>query len=61
MSPKTIRYTAVAVAIAAAAVVSLATEKRPPTNRIDPSVPPAWEVLHPNDGRSQGNVPDLTY
>ena len=61
MSPNAIRYTAVAVAVAAVAVVSLATDKREPIPRADPSVPSAWEVLHENDGRTQGNSPDLTY
>ena len=62
MSQDTIRYTAAGIAIAAVAVMSLATEPNPPIQQqLDPSVPPAWQVIHPNDGRAEGNVKDLTY
>lgn len=62
MNQETIRYTAAGVAIAAVAVMSLATEPNPPIQqRADPSVPPAWQVIHQNDGRTEGNVSDMTY
>jgi hypothetical protein len=62
MNQTTIRYTAAGIAIAAAAAISLATEPNPPIQqRADPSVPAAWQVIHPNDGRTEGNVQDLTY
>lgn len=62
MTQNTIRYTAAGIAIAAAAAMSLATEPNPPIQqRADPSVPPAWQVVHANDGRSEGNVTDLSY
>jgi hypothetical protein len=62
MNQTTIRYTAAGIAIAAAAAMSLATEPNPPIQqRADPSVPPAWQVVHANDGRSEGNVSDMTY
>ena len=62
MNQDTIRYTAAGIAIAAVAAMSLATEPNPPIQqRADSSVPPAWQVIHANDGRTEGNVPDLTY
>ena len=62
MSQINIRIAAVGIAIAAVAIVSLATETTPPrSTQIDPSVPAAWDVLHANDGRSHGNVDDKTY
>ena len=62
MTQQAIRITLAAVAIATVTLLSLATEpSRPKSATTDPSVPPAWEVLHANDGRSQGNVPDMTY
>ena len=62
MNQETIRYTAAGVAIAAVAVMSLATEPNPPIQqRADTTVPPAWTVIHQNDGRTEGNVSDLTY
>jgi hypothetical protein len=62
MTQNAIRIAAAGVAIAAVAVISLATET--PTsavNPIDPSVPSASTVLHANDGRGAGNVEDKTY
>ena len=63
MNQNAIRITAAGIAIAAVAVISLATETRDSlaARPIDPSVPAAWEVLHDNDGRGQGNVEDKTY
>ena len=61
MTQNAIRITAVAIAVAAVTVVSLATETPPPGAAGDPSVPPAWQVLHANDGRAQDNVDDKTY
>ena len=62
MNPNTIRYTAAGIAIAAVAAMSLATEPNPPIQqRADPSVPAAWQVIHANDGRAEGNVSDMTY
>jgi hypothetical protein len=62
MTHNTIRLIAAGVAIATATLISLATEpSRARSGSTDPSVPPAWEVIHANDGRSQGNVPDMTY
>lgn len=56
------RYIAAGIAIAAVAAMSLATEPKPPIQqRVDPSVPPAWQVVHANDGRTEGNVNDMTY
>ena len=62
MNQDTIRYTAAGIAIAAVAVISFATEPNPPIQqRVDPSVPPAWQVIHANDGRTEGNVKDMSY
>ena len=62
MTQNSIRYTAAGIAIAAVAAMSLATEPNPPIQqRADPSVPPAWQVVHPNDGRDEGNVKDMSY
>lgn len=61
MNQNAIRITAAGIAIAAVTFISLATEpgQRPASS--DPSVPPAWDVLHANDGRGAGNVDDKTY
>ena len=61
MSQNAIRIAAVGIAIAAVAIVSVATETTPQRAATDPSVPPAWQVVHANDGREQGNVDDKTY
>jgi hypothetical protein len=62
MSQNAIRIAAVGIAIAAVAIVSVATETKPQRSLpSDPSVSPAWEVVHANDGREQGNVDDKTY
>lgn len=62
MTQNAIRIAAAGVAIAAVAVISLATETPAPVaTAVDPSVPPAMTVLHDNDGRSAGNVEDKTY
>jgi invasion protein IalB len=61
MSQNAIRIAAVGIAIAAVAIVSVATETKPRPASTDPSVPAAWQVLHANDGREQGNVDDKTY
>ncbi|MBC8023615.1 MAG: hypothetical protein H7Y14_10875 [Burkholderiales bacterium] len=56
------RITAAGIAIAAVTLISVASggsQPRSPSG--DPSVPPAWEVLHANDARSSGNVNDMTY
>jgi hypothetical protein len=62
MSHNAIRIVAAGIAITAVALISLATERpATPTDTFDPSVPPAWTVLHDNDGRVAGNVEDKTY
>ena len=61
MNRNAIRITAAGIAIAAATLVSLATQSREPKAPTDPSVPAAWDVLHANDGRITGNVDDKTY
>jgi hypothetical protein len=61
MNQTAVRITAVVIAIGATAAVSFSTESQPRTIVRDPSVPPAWEVLHANDGRAQDNVEDKTY
>jgi hypothetical protein len=61
MNQTAIRIAAVVVAIGATAAVSFSTGSQQRTVVHDPSVPPAWEVLHANDGRTQDNVEDKTY
>ena len=62
MNQDAIRYTAAGIAIAAVALISLGTEQANSAPvKIDASVPSAWEVLHGNDGRNEGNTADLTY
>jgi len=61
MTQNALRITAVAIAVGDVTVVSLVTEPHPRAGAGDPSVPPAWQVLHANDGRSQDNVEDKTY
>ncbi len=58
-----LRATVAICVIVFAAVVSVAAGGGHDTisAKADPSVPPAVEVLHGNDGRSEGNVNDLTY
>ena len=58
-----VRTTVAICVIVFAAVVSVATggDHNIAAKATDPSVPPALEVLHANDGRSEGNVNDLTY
>ncbi|HUQ28936.1 MAG TPA: hypothetical protein VM051_10100 [Usitatibacter sp.] len=62
MSQAHIRIVAVGIAITAVAIVSLATETTPQRSASTHySAPAAWEVVHANDGRSEGNVDDKTY
>ena len=62
MNQDAIRYTAAGIAVAAVAVISLATEApHAAPVKLDPSVPSAWEVFHGNDGRTEGNTTDMTY
>ena len=61
MNQVAVRIAAVVIAVGATAAVSLATESQQRGSERDPSVPPAWQVLHANDGRSQDNVDDKTY
>jgi hypothetical protein len=60
MNRTAVRITAVVIAIGATAAVSFSSESQPRFVH-DPSVPPAWQVLHANDGRTQDNVDDKTY
>ena len=62
MSPNAFRIAVAGGAIAAVAVISLATETpSAPAKAIDPSVPSASTVLYDNDGRGSGNVEDRTW
>jgi hypothetical protein len=62
MTRNALRITSAGIAIAAVAVISLATDNDTTARRVgDPSVPSAWEVLHSNDGRSEGNAEDKTF
>lgn len=58
-----VRATVAICAIVFAAVISVATggDRDIAARAADPSVPPAAQVLHSNDGRPEGNVKDLTY
>ena len=58
-----VRATVAICLIVFAAAISVATggDRTIDSRGVDPSVPPAAEVLHANDGRQQGNVNDLTY
>lgn len=63
-SANAIRTTVAIGVIVFAAAVSVATggdQGKLAMKALDPSVPPAVEVLHGNDGRNEGNVNDLTY
>jgi len=62
MTQNALRITSAGIAIAAVAVISLATDTEGTARRVgDPSVPSAWEVFHANDGRAEGNSEDKTF
>ena len=61
MSQNIVRIVSAGIAIAAVAVISLATDNPHPGARSDPSVPAAWDVFHANDGRAEGNTEDKTF
>jgi hypothetical protein len=62
MNPSTARIALAGVAIAFAAVITLAAEALPRTPPVaEPAVPPASTVFHANDGRGEGNPEDKTY
>ena len=62
MTHNSLRIASAGIAIAAVAVISLATDAPHPGSRsFDPSVPSAWEVFHSNDGRDEGNSEDKTF
>jgi len=62
MTHNAVRIVSAGIAITAAAVISFATDSpQPGAHSFDPSVPSAWSVFHPNDGRDEGNAEDKTF
>jgi len=61
MTQNTVRIVSAGIAIAAVAVITLAHDSRHPEGLTDPSVPPAYDVFRPGDGRSEGNTDDKTF
>ena len=62
MTHNALRIAFAGFAIAALAAITLSPgAPLPVAQASDPSVPPASQVFHANDGRAEGNARDLTY
>ena len=62
MTHHALRIACAGIAIAAVAVITLSPDAPLPTAHASGhGVPPASQVFHANDGRAEGNAPDLTY